>query len=157
MNLLQISVAVVWVDFFVIALSKLVPLTSALDAWYKQFGIVAVLSDCLIIILGILVAQFLRPNADVHTLATTSIFVQFIHDTLFYLGVIVPIPRGHNAVIDLFKKYSNEGGYKILLADSAMIGGSVYLADYFHSLRTEHVVFLGLLGIYAMTFILYTK
>jgi uncharacterized protein YacL len=157
MNLLHISAAVVWVDFLVIALSKVFPLTNALDTWYKQFGIVAVLSDCLIIILGILVAQSVRPNANVHVLAITAVIIQLIHDTLFYLGVILPIPRGHNAVIDLFKKYSGEGGYKILAADSAMTGSSVYLADYFHSLRTEHVVFLGLLGVYAITFILYTK
>ena len=60
-------------------------------------------------------------------------------------------------MIDLFKKYSGEGGYKILVADAAMIGGSVYLADYFSSLRTEYVVFAGLLAVYAITFILYTK
>lgn len=157
MNLLQISAAVVWVDFFVIALSKVFPMTSALDTWYKQFGIVAVLSDVLIIVLGILLAQFVRPTADVHTLATTAIAIQLIHDTLFYFGVILPIPRGHNSMIDLFKKYSTEGGYKILMTDAAMIGGSVYLADYFSSLRTEYVVFAGLLAVYAITFILYTK
>lgn len=157
MNLLQISSAVVWVDFFVIVLSKVFPMTNALDAWYKQFGIVAVMSDVLVIILGILLAQIIRPNADVHTLATTSIIIQLIHDTLFYFGVILPIPRGHNSMIDLFKKYSNEGGYKILIADAAMIGGSVYLADYFSTLRTEYVVFAGLLAVYAITFILYTK
>jgi uncharacterized protein YacL len=157
MKLLQISTAVLWVDFFVIALSKVFPMTTALDSWYKQFGIVAVMSDVLVIILGILLAQFIKPTADTHTLAITSIIIQVIHDSLFYVGVILPIPRGHNAMIDLFKKYSNEGGYKILLADAAMIGGSVYLADYFHSLRTEHVVFLCLLAVYAITFILYTK
>jgi len=157
MNLLHISAAVVWVDFFVIAISKVFPMTSSLDVWYKQFGLVAVLSDCLVIILGILLAQFVHPNANVHTLAITSIIIQVIHDTLFYVGVILPIPRGHNSMIDLFKRYSTEGGYKILLADSAMIGGSVYLADYLRTLRTEHVVFAGLLAVYAITFILYTK
>jgi uncharacterized protein YacL len=157
MNLLHISSAVVWVDFFVIALSKVFPMTTALDTWYKQFGIVAVLSDTLVIILGILLAKIIRPNADVHALAVTSIIIQLIHDTLFYFGVILPIPRGHNSMIDLFKKYSGEGGYKILVADAAMIGGSVYLADYFSSLRTEYVVFAGLLAVYAITFILYTK
>lgn len=157
MNLLQISSAVVWVDFFVIALSKVFPMTRALDIWYKQFGIVAVMSDVLVIILGILLAQFVNPNATVQTLALTAVVIQLIHDTLFYFGVILPIPRGHNSMIDLFKKYSTEGGYKILLADAAMIGGSVYLADYFSTLRTEYVVFAGLLAVYAITFILYTK
>lgn len=157
MELLYISSAVVWIDFLVILISRFYPMTSALDVWYKQFGIVAIISDCLVIVLGILLAQIINPRTDVHGLAITSIIIQIIHDVLFYIGIIIPIPRGHNLMIDLFKKYSSEGGYKILLADSAMIGGTVYLADYLQSLRKEHVIFIGLLGVYALTYIIYTK
>lgn len=157
MDLLHISAAVVWIDFLVILISKFYTMTSALDVWYKQFGIVAIISDCLVIVLGILLAQFINPTSAVSTLAITSIIIQLVHDILFYIGVIIPIPRGHNAMIDLFKKYSSEGGYKILLADSAMIGGTVYLADYMKSVSRDKVVFVGLLGVYALTYILYTK
>lgn len=59
-------------------------------------------------------------------------------------------------MIDLFKKYSNEGGYKILLADSAMISGTVFLGDYLTKLDDKIVTFIGLLGVYALTYILYT-
>jgi uncharacterized protein YacL len=157
MDLLHISSAVVWVDFFVILLSKFYTMTSALDVWYKQFGIVAVISDCLVIILGILLAQILSPNASVTGLAITSVIIQLIHDILFYVGVILPIPKGHNVMIDLFKKYSSEGGYQILLADSAMIGGSVFLADHLRSYSDKIVTFVGLLGVYALTYVIYTK
>lgn len=157
MDLLYISSAVVWIDFLVILFSKLYPLNNALDIWYKQFQAVAVLNDCLVIILGILLAQFINPRADVHGLAITSIIIQLIHDTLFYIGVIVPLPKGHNVMMDLFKKYAATGGSAILVWDSAMIGGTVYLADYLQSLRKEHVIFIGLLGVYALTYIIYTK
>lgn len=157
MDLLHISSAVVWIDFLVILISKFYQMTTSLDVWYKQFGIVAVISDCLVIVLGILLAQFISPNASVTSLAITSVIIQLIHDTLFYIGVILPIPRGHNAMIDLFKKYSSEGGYKILLADSGMIAGTVFLADHLRSYTTDVVTFVGLLGVYALTFILYTK
>lgn len=157
MKLLHISSAVVWVDFLTIVLSKFFPMTESLNVWYKQFGVVAVLSDCLVIILGILIAQFLSPTASVLKLALLSIAIQLIHDVLFYLGVILPIPIGHNNMIDLFKKYSTEGGYKILLADSAMIGSTVVLADYLGSLSNNVVTFIGLLGTYALTYIIYTK
>ncbi len=130
-------------------------MTSALDTWYAQFGIVAVISDCLVIVLGILIAQFISPNASVTGLAITSVIVQLIHDILFYLGVILPIPRGHNKMIDLFKKYSAEGGYKILLADSAMIGGTVFLADYLKTFSNKAVTFIGLLGAYSLTYVIY--
>lgn len=157
MNLLHISSAVVWVDFFTMALSKVFSMTKSLDVWYQQFGIVAVISDCLVIVLGILIAQFISPAASATTLALTSVIIQIIHDYLFYIGVILPIPKGHNAMIDLFKRYSSEGSYKIILADSAMIASTVFLGDYLTQYSDKVVSFVGLLGAYALTYILYTK
>ena len=157
MNLSHILSSVVWIDFLVIALSKVYSMTESLNVWYKQFGIVAVISDCLVIVLGILIAQFLYPKAPATTLAIVSVIIQLIHDTLFYIGVILPIPKGHNRMIDLFKTYSSEGGYKILLADSAMIAGTVYLGDYLTQFDEKVVTFVGLLGVYALTYIIYTK
>ena len=157
MKLLHIASSVVWVDFLVILISKFYTMTTALDVWYKQFGIVAVISDCLVIVLGILIAQFISPNASVTGLAITSVIVQVIHDMLFYLGVILPLPKGHNSMIDLFKRYSAEGSYKIILADSAMIAGTVYLGDYLKQFDEQMVTFVGLLGVYALTYIIYTK
>jgi hypothetical protein len=157
MDLLHISSAVVWVDFITMALSKVFSMTKSLDVWYQKFGIVAVLSDCLVIILGIMIAQFITPFGDVTALAATSVAVQLVHDFLFYIGVILPIPRGHNEMIDLFKRYASEGSYKILIADAAMISGSVYLADKFTDYKRETVTFIGLLGVYALTYILYTR
>lgn len=154
MNLLHISSAVVWVDFVTIALSKIFNLGRTLDVWYKQFGIVAVISDCLVIVLGILFAQLFLP---MYPLLPTAIAVQLVHDILFYLLVILPIPVGHNAMIDLFKSYSTENGWKILLADSIMIGSTVVLADYLETLKSSHIAFIGLLGVYALTYIIYTK
>ncbi len=157
MNLLHISSAVVWVDFFTMALSKVFNMTKSLDVWYQQFGIVAVISDCLVIVLGILLAQFIVPNAPALTLAGVSIIIQVIHDYLFYIGVILPIPKGHNSMIDLFKRYSAEGSYKIILADSAMIGSTVLLGQLLTQYSDQIVTFVGLLGAYALTYILYTK
>lgn len=157
MDLKHILSSVVWIDFLVIAISKVYPMTKSLDIWYREFGIVAVISDCLVIVLGILIAQFLYPNATTIGLATVSVIIQIIHDTLFYIGVILPIPKGHNHMIDIFKTYSAEGGYQILLADAAMISGTVFLGDYLKRFNEKIVTFIGLLGVYALTYIIYTK
>lgn len=154
MNLLHISSAVVWVDFITIVLSKVFHLGRTLDVWYKEFGIVAVISDCLVIVLGILIAQLFFPTFP---LVPTAIAIQLVHDILFYLLVILPIPVGHNAMIDLFKSYASENSWKILLADSLMIGSTVVLADYLTYVKSSHVIFIGLLGAYALTYIIYTK
>lgn len=157
MNLLHISSAVVWVDFFTMALSKVFNMTKSLHVWYEKFGIVAVISDCLVIILGIMIAQFISPSASVFNLAMISVVVQIIHDYLFYILVILGLPKGHNAMIDLFKTYSFEGGYKIILADSIMIASTVFLGDYLTMFNEKTVSFVGLLGVYALTYILYTQ
>lgn len=157
MNLTDISSAVVWVDFFTIVLSKVFHLGKSLDKWYANFGIVAVISDCLVIVLGILIAKFLAPSVDILTLVGIAIVIQIVHDILFYYLVILGVPRGQNSMIDLFKEYAVENSWKILVADSAMIGSTVLLADYLSTLKTSHTTFIGLLGVYALTYIIYTK
>lgn len=157
MELTHLLSAAVWVDFLVILISRFFPMTHSLDTWYREFQAVAVVNDCLVSVLGILLAQFLYPKASVVGLAIVSVIIQLIHDSLFYIGVILPIPKGHNAVIDLFKKYANEGGYKILLADSAMISGTVFLSDYLSNFDFKTVTFIGLLGVYALTYMIYTR
>jgi hypothetical protein len=154
MNLLHISSAVVWVDFFTIALHRMLGLGNALDKWYSEFGIVAVISDCLVIVIGILIAKMFFPSLP---LLPTAIAIQVLHDILFYLLVILPIPRGHNRMIDLFKDYATENGSGILLADSIMIGSTVLIGDYLSKLSVPVVQLTGLTGLYALTYILYTK
>ena len=85
MDLRHISSAVVWVDFFTIVLHKFFNLGRSLDVWYSKFGIVAVISDCLVIVLGILLAQFFTPG----NVLLGSIAIQLLHDYLFYLLVSV--------------------------------------------------------------------
>lgn len=157
MNLTDIASAVVWVDFFTIFLSKVFHLGKSLDKWYANFGMIAVVSDCLVIVLGIMIAQFIAPGANVLTLAGLSIIIQIVHDVLFYYAVILGVPRGQNSMIDLFKEYAVENSWKILVADSAMIGCTVLLAGYLSKLRASHTTFVGLLGVYALTYIIYTK
>jgi uncharacterized protein YacL len=155
--MLSLITAVVWVDFITIALSRFRNLGKSLDHWYERFGPVAVLNDCLVILLGILIAQWLFPRGDIMTIVIASVVIQLIHDGLFYLFVIQPIPQGHNRMMDLFKEYANENGWKILLADSIMIGSTVVLASYIQTLSQKIQIFKLLLGIYALTYVIYTR
>jgi uncharacterized protein YacL len=157
MDLLDISSAVVWVDFITIGIHRFFNLGRSLDVWYSKFGIVAVLSDCLVIILGIMIAQFLVPRASTPVLAITSIVVQLIHDYLFYVFIILGVPKGQNEMIDLFKSYASESSWKILVADSLMIGSTVFIADYLNTLKNNVVSFVGLLGLYGLTYIIFTR
>lgn len=150
--------ATAWVDFGVIVLSKFFPLTKALDAWYRDFGLVAIGSDIFIIVLGISLAKLLFPFATGMSLVTIAVIIQVIHDVLFYIGVIQGVPAGQNAIIDLFKRYAAEGSWKIIVADSTMVAASVLLMERLQSdWSRDQIIFLGILAVYSLLYILYTK
>ena len=158
MSLLALGTAVAWVDFAVIVLSKFVPLTKALGTWYADFGMNAVGSDVLIIVLGIYIVQLIFPGIYGWKLVGYAVALQVVHDVLFYIGVIQGVPSGHNAIIDLFKRYAAEGSWKIILADAGMIAGSVLLMEYLDDyLADDQIAFAGVLAVYSLLYILYTK
>jgi hypothetical protein len=157
MNIIALVVAVLWVDLIVIIISLYGVLGKTIREWYAKFGPVAVLSDCLIIILGIMLANFLYPGASTIELILVALILQLIHDGLFYLLVIQKLPEGQNSIIDLFKKYAAEGGYRILIADALMVLATILGHDYLEAQSIEVTSFLGFLGAYALSYIIYTK
>jgi hypothetical protein len=165
MRLISLLSAALWVDFMVMALIKIVPgrisflpPTGALKLWYDKFGIAAVSADVFSLMLGVLLATFIFPNAYGLSLVFGAIFVQLIHDVLFYLVVILGVPPGQNSMIDVFKSYAGEGGWTILLADSLMIGTVVLLAELSDILFTYRTIaFQAILGMYSLIYITYTK
>ena len=60
-------------------------------------------------------------------------------------------------MIDLFKEYARENSWKILVADSTMIGSTVILADLLSEYSDAVTSFIGLLGVYSLTYIIYTR
>ena len=158
MNWVALFTAVAWVDFVVIVLSKFFPLTKALGDWYRDFGVVAVGSDVFIIVLGIALAKLLFTDASGWTLVGIAVVIQVVHDVLFYIGVIQGVPSGQNKIIDLFKRYAAEGSWKIILADAGMIAASVLLMEYLDDyLVDDQIAFAGVLAVYSLMYILYTK
>jgi len=155
---LALLTATAWVDFAVIVLSKIVPLTKSLGQWYSQFGVSAVTADVLIIVLGISLSQFLFPGISGLSLVAVAVTIQLIHDILFYLLVVQRVPDGQNKMIDTFKTYASEGSWKILVADASMVAASVLLMEFLDNVLTDDQLgFAGLLAVYSLTYIMYTK
>ena len=157
MNVLSILSAVICVDFLFMVVIKYTNLGEAINKWYLDYGLTAVLSDCLIIVLGIMLAYFLFPDSNLTTIVLVSLCIQLVHDYLFYIGVIRPLPQGTNRIIDLFKQYSQEHSWKILVADAMMVVSTVVLADYLANYSVDIQSFVGLLALYSATYLLYTK
>lgn len=158
--------AILMVDIFVLFLVRYFPsfFGQALNDWYTNFKFTAILSDILIILLGFMIARYIytrwiTPAYGWNPLLFLGVLVsvQVIHDILFYLAVILPIPIGHNHIIDLFKRYSRSAGVKVIGGDAILMILSALVAMYYKSEPTHVVVLASTLALYNATYILYTE
>jgi hypothetical protein len=132
----------------------------ALDKWYESFGVFAVASDVLSILIGIMVARYIYTalglNGPLYFIAILLLF-QLFHDLVFYVFVISPIPKGHNKMIDVFKEYGDENGVKILGADALMMLSSVAIGSLLKSLPVHWTVPTTFITLYSLCYIVFTR
>jgi len=156
--------AILMVDVFIVFLTRYFPdvFGKALNEWYTTFKFTAILSDILIILLGFVIARyiytiFIRPIYGWNPLIFLALLVaiQVIHDILFYLVVILPIPVGHSQIIDLFKRYSSSAGPKIIGGDAVIMVLSALVAMYYKSQPVHIVTAASILALYNASYMLY--
>jgi uncharacterized protein YacL len=146
------------IDIIGIGLAKNNFLGVSLKTWYNDFGLSAVIADTLILVLGILIAQYIY--TEFFSKLTPLIFlvliaiVQLVHDVLFNIFAIQGTPKGQNKVMDLFKIYAKENGAGILVADLTMILGSTAVAAMAMNLSKPLFVFLSILAVYTVPYII---
>ena len=153
-------------DIIVLFVTRFYPefFGKALNRWYDEFKLSAVISDVFIIAIGFALTRYVYswmtdPKApfNIPLFIGLLVGIQAIHDILFYLGIILPIPQGHNTMIDVFKEYAQENGSKILLADAAMMVSSAFFEMILKGLPVDQSVFVGLLMMYTLPYILETS
>ena len=161
-----ILVSVIIVDLIVLFLIRYFPdfFGKDINIWYNKFGLNAVIADVLSIVLGFFIAQFIyssflvkRIGWNLPVFIALLLCVQLVHDLLFYIAVISPIPKGHNGMIDVFKAYAEAGNARILVADSSMMIGSALIASALSTLPASVTMFSGTLAVYAIPYILTTQ
>jgi len=132
----------------------------ALNDWYNRFGIAAVGADVISILIGIAAARYIYTylglKGPLFFLLVLVLF-QMCHDIFFYLFVILPIPQGHNQMIDVFKAYAKENGSKIVGVDSLMMITSVFIGAFLKSIPDHYSVATSLVTLYSMCYMLYTR
>jgi len=153
-------------DLIVLFIARFYPdfFGKALTRWYDEFKLSAVISDVFIIAIGFALTRYVytwmtdaKAPFNIPLFIGLLVAIQAIHDVLFYLGIILPIPKGHNIMIDVFKEYAEENGSKILFADAAMMVSSAFFAMILKGLPVDQSVFVGLLMMYTLPYILETK
>ena len=117
--------------------------SKTLTLWYKKFGLGAVISDVLILVLVIVIASFLYPflfsTYHIVLFSGLAVGLQWIHDLAF--GFLVKNYKGTSEIMNVFHLYVKEHSASILFADSAMILSTIVLNQLFPD---SMVLFLSL-------------
>jgi hypothetical protein len=153
------------VDFLVILMTKY-PGTNpffkviALNDWYNRFGLAAVGADVLSALIGIMAARYIYTylglKGPLFFLLVIVLF-QLCHDMFFYLCVILPIPQGHNQMIDVFKAYGQENGSKILGADALILLATALIGSFLKEVPDHYTVATSFITLYSLCYVLYTR
>jgi len=162
LDLVHILTAVLVVDMIIILIARdTTILGKTINEWYNKFTMTAVLLDVLIIVIGFIITRYIFNVFDIEYSPELFIIilltVQIVHDALLYKLVIVPYPVGHNQIIDVYKKYADEGGYKIIVADSAMMLASGLLAMYLKNKDMNETTSLLIISMYIIPYFIYQK
>jgi hypothetical protein len=135
-----------------------------LNEWYDEFNILAVLADVLIIFIGFLITRYIYTTYFYERFEWSPVYfiillciVQLVHDIAFYLGVIKPIPSGHNEMMDTFKRYSEDLGLKILGGDAMLMIGSALVAMLYKYVPLHVFISVNSVIIYMLPYILFTR
>jgi len=154
--------AVLITDLFVIfLLNTRVIKSQVLRQWYSQYNLSAVIADVLIILIGLIITRaiyyYVFDSFSIVKFVILAVIVQIIHDVLLYQFVISPYPTGNNQVIDVYKRYADENGAKIIIVDSSMMLFSALIAMYLKD-KPVHVTSTLLIGsLYIIPYFLYQK
>ena len=126
--------------------------------WWTTYGLSAILCDVSIMVLGVLLARYFYTKLgwtwSLTKFLAILIGIQLVHDFLLYVLVINPLPKGHNAIFDLFKKYSISG-WKILLADAIMITFTALFALYYTTIKEVNQYMALFLMVYVLPYFLH--
>jgi len=130
-----------------------------LKMWYREYTLGAVIADVLIIFIGIVLARFLYPfifkEYSLVKFLLLVVGIQVIHDLLFY-SLAVLIPRGKSKIMDVFKDYGKEVGYKAILSDSAMMVSSVLLATFLKQQTLNTNLLVLLFSVYLVPYMVFS-
>jgi hypothetical protein len=163
---LYIFIGIIVTEFILLILVRYFPefFGKQLNVWYNRFKLSAVAADVFVLALAIGISryvytEFIYPKHDWNPLyfTGTTLVVQILHDLLFYMGVIQQVPKGSNAMIDVFKEYASSAGVRAIMGDSVLMISSVGIAMIAKGMELHAAVFLGILGLYGIPYILETR
>lgn len=135
--------------------------SKVLKVWYDKYHINAVITDVLIIVIGIIITRLIYPyifgrqEFSLLYFIILAVIIQIIHDILFYI-FFTNVPVGYNKMIDTFKDYAKETGYKAIVSDSLMMISTSLIASFLASQSINLNIIVLIISIYIIPYLIYT-
>lgn len=134
-----------------------------INVWYDTFGLVAIILDILIVLIGFWISLWLYPRIfdvkefKIWKLILLFLAIQITHDLLFYF-LIVKKYKGTNSIINLIQKYSNKSGFGTVLGDSLMVVSAILITYglLWADVSFSTYIILFMCSLYAIGYLLYT-
>ena len=137
-----------------------------INVWYDTFGLVAIMLDVLIVLIGFWITQKLY-NYIYGTTIKVSLWkfvllflaIQIIHDVLFYLLVLKTSKPGSNAIFELINNYAKKHGSLTIAGDSFMVVLAVCVAWLLLNNEVSFSTYMIciLLSLYMIGYLLYMR
>jgi hypothetical protein len=164
-NPVNIVLAVILVDIIALISARNNLLGKVINEWYDKFTIGAFTADVcsmifLIYISLILFKYVLIPKFNIpfnlFTFLISIVVIQMIHDFIFGL-IIMNYPETQNDMVNVFKKYIDEGSFIILFVDALMMISCVLLISLFYYYFDDNLIIYLLLSLslYFAMFLIY--
>ena len=138
---------------------------SLINIWYDKFGLVAIMLDMGIVLIGFWITQQLYPYLFGSSVKFTLwkfillfLCIQIIHDILFYF-LVLKNSNGSNAIFDLINSYGSKHGLYTILGDSLMVVLAICLAWAIlnSNINLSTYIICILLSCYFIGYLLYSK
>ena len=131
----------------------------SLNQWYNDFQLLAVVADVFSIVIGIIIARFIYSfffkSYSLVTFLLLVCGVQVGHDLLF-AAFFNGVPRNKSKILDVFKDYAKEGGFKILGVDAIMMISTVLLGSYLATWDLNSIIILTIVCMYILPYLIYS-
>ena len=142
---------------------------SMINVWYDKFGLVAIMLDMLIVLIGFWITQKLYNyifGSSIKLSLCDSLWkflilflcIQIIHDILFYV-LVLKNSKGSNAIFDLINSYGSKHGIYTILGDSLMVVISIIMAWILLNTEASFSTYMIciLCSLYLIGYLLYMK
>jgi hypothetical protein len=131
-----------------------------LKKWYKTFHIGAIIENATTLMIIVIATRFIYKYIFHFWSITFFILLagvlMVLYDTVFYF-IFMSMPKGHSAIIDFFKKYRTQMGYKSILINLVMIILVCLSSSYFATLNVNINIITLINTLFFIPYLVYMK